>query len=137
MIGLWRANLALRAIRQLSVFVIRAATQLGLAVLGLLELGISPTALEPMLIPCCDDAQSMEKVVRVEDMVVDTAVQAVVDMGEVEVEDVRMDTVEVRRGSRPDSSSSLPLQRESSRSNNGQITLFYTYGPSVFWIFAI
>ncbi|KAG5393623.1 hypothetical protein IGI04_023586 [Brassica rapa subsp. trilocularis] len=31
----------------------RAATQLGLAVLGLLELGISPTALEPRLIPCC------------------------------------------------------------------------------------
>ncbi|KAG5407635.1 hypothetical protein IGI04_013754 [Brassica rapa subsp. trilocularis] len=32
----------------------RAATQLGLAVLGLLELGISPTALEPRLIPCCN-----------------------------------------------------------------------------------
>ncbi|KAF3548715.1 hypothetical protein DY000_02006231 [Brassica cretica] len=31
----------------------RAATQFGLAVLGLLELGISPTALEPRLIPCC------------------------------------------------------------------------------------
>ncbi|KAG5384599.1 hypothetical protein IGI04_036069 [Brassica rapa subsp. trilocularis] len=30
----------------------RAATQLGLAVLGLLELGISLTALEPRLIPC-------------------------------------------------------------------------------------
>ncbi|KAG5384929.1 hypothetical protein IGI04_036399, partial [Brassica rapa subsp. trilocularis] len=30
----------------------RAATQLGLAVLGLLELGISSTALEPRLIPC-------------------------------------------------------------------------------------
>ncbi|KAG5410970.1 hypothetical protein IGI04_007289 [Brassica rapa subsp. trilocularis] len=31
-----------------------SATQLGLAVLGLLELGISPTALEPRLIPCCN-----------------------------------------------------------------------------------
>ncbi|KAG5410762.1 hypothetical protein IGI04_007081, partial [Brassica rapa subsp. trilocularis] len=30
----------------------RAATQLGLAVLGSLELGISPAALEPRLIPC-------------------------------------------------------------------------------------
>ncbi|KAF3552366.1 hypothetical protein DY000_02008029 [Brassica cretica] len=49
---LFRENLALRAIRQLSVFIIRAATQLGLAVLGLLELGISPTAPEPRLTPC-------------------------------------------------------------------------------------
>ncbi|KAF3527248.1 hypothetical protein DY000_02039030 [Brassica cretica] len=49
---LFRANLALRAIRQLFVFGIRAATQLGLAVLGLLEIGISPTALEARLIPC-------------------------------------------------------------------------------------
>ncbi|KAF2560895.1 hypothetical protein F2Q70_00017193 [Brassica cretica] len=79
----------------------------------------------------------MEKMVGVEDVVVDTAVEAVVDMGEVVLEDVRIDTVEVRRGSRMESSSSLPLQRESSRSNNGQIILFYTYGPSVFWIFAI
>ncbi|KAG5374332.1 hypothetical protein IGI04_042340, partial [Brassica rapa subsp. trilocularis] len=31
-----------------------SATQLGLAVLGLLELGISPTALEHRLIPCCN-----------------------------------------------------------------------------------
>ncbi|KAG5397794.1 hypothetical protein IGI04_019608, partial [Brassica rapa subsp. trilocularis] len=31
-----------------------SATQLGLAVLGLLKLGISPTALEPRLIPCCN-----------------------------------------------------------------------------------
>ncbi|KAG5414648.1 hypothetical protein IGI04_002215 [Brassica rapa subsp. trilocularis] len=30
----------------------KPATQFGLAVLGLLELGISPTALEPRLIPC-------------------------------------------------------------------------------------
>ena len=67
----------------------------------------------------------------------DTAVEAVVDMGEVVLEDVRIDTVEVRSGSRMESSSSLPLQRESSRSNNGQIILFYTYCPSVFWIFAI
>ncbi|KAF3535793.1 hypothetical protein F2Q69_00022120 [Brassica cretica] len=79
----------------------------------------------------------MEKMVGVEDVVVDTAVEAVVDMGEVVLEDVRIDTVEVRRGSRMESSSSLPLQRESSRSNNGQIILFYTYSPSVFWIFAI
>ncbi|CAN7124084.1 unnamed protein product [Brassica rapa subsp. narinosa] len=62
--------------------------------------------------------------VGVEDVVVDTAVEAVVDMGEVVVEDVRMDTmemdtVEVRRGSRPESLSSLQLQRESSRRNNG------------------
>ncbi|KAF3586041.1 hypothetical protein F2Q69_00027243 [Brassica cretica] len=56
----------------------------------------------------------MEKVVRVEDVVVDTVVQAVVDMREVVVEDVRMDTVEVRCGSHPESSSSLPLQRKSS-----------------------
>ncbi|KAF3568020.1 hypothetical protein DY000_02014889 [Brassica cretica] len=48
-----RANLALRAIMQLPAIVIRAATQLGLAVFGLLELEISPTALEPRLIPCC------------------------------------------------------------------------------------
>ncbi|KAF3513884.1 hypothetical protein F2Q69_00007263 [Brassica cretica] len=48
---LFRENLALRAIRQLFVFVIRAATQLGLAVLGLLELRILPIALEPKLIP--------------------------------------------------------------------------------------
>uniref|UniRef100_A0A0D3AAN3 Uncharacterized protein n=1 Tax=Brassica oleracea var. oleracea TaxID=109376 RepID=A0A0D3AAN3_BRAOL len=77
----------------------------------------------------------MEKWVRVEDVIVDTAVEAVVDTKEIVVEDVKMvemDTVEVRRGSRLESSSSLPLQRESSRSNNGQITLFYTYGPSVF-----
>ncbi|KAF3513882.1 hypothetical protein F2Q69_00007265 [Brassica cretica] len=52
---LFRENLALRAIRELLVFVIRAATQLGLAVLGLLELRISPTALEPKLIPRCPD----------------------------------------------------------------------------------
>ncbi|KAG5397803.1 hypothetical protein IGI04_019617, partial [Brassica rapa subsp. trilocularis] len=31
-----------------------SATQLGLAVLGLIELGISPTALEPRLIHCCN-----------------------------------------------------------------------------------
>ena len=82
----------------------------------------------------------MEKVVGVKDMVVDTAVEAVVDMVEAVVEDVRvdteeMDTVEVRRGSRPESSSSLPWQSESSRNNNGQINLFYTYGPLFFWIF--
>ncbi|KAF3611733.1 hypothetical protein DY000_02047476 [Brassica cretica] len=40
-----RANLALRAIRHISVFVIRAATQLGYCRLRVLELGISPTAL--------------------------------------------------------------------------------------------
>ncbi|KAG5414736.1 hypothetical protein IGI04_002303 [Brassica rapa subsp. trilocularis] len=39
----------------------RAATQLGLAVLGLLELGISPTALEPRLIPCCNISGSSGK----------------------------------------------------------------------------
>ncbi|KAG2247145.1 hypothetical protein Bca52824_086773 [Brassica carinata] len=64
----------------------------------------------------------MEKWVRVEDVIVDTAVEAVVDTKEIVVEDVKMvemDTVEVRRGSRLESSSSLPLQRESSRSNNG------------------
>ncbi|KAL0690036.1 hypothetical protein Bca4012_089714 [Brassica carinata] len=63
----------------------------------------------------------MEKWVRVEDVIVDTAVEAVVDTKEIVVEDVKMvemDTVEVRRGSRLESSSSLPLQRESSRSNN-------------------
>ncbi|KAG5375547.1 hypothetical protein IGI04_040143 [Brassica rapa subsp. trilocularis] len=38
---------------QVSADKYRTATQLGLAVLGLLELGISPTALEPRLIPCC------------------------------------------------------------------------------------
>ncbi|KAF2549480.1 hypothetical protein F2Q70_00022997 [Brassica cretica] len=40
-----RANLALRAIRHIFVFVIRAATQLGYCRLRVLELGISPTAL--------------------------------------------------------------------------------------------
>ncbi|KAF3511992.1 hypothetical protein F2Q69_00007282 [Brassica cretica] len=40
-----RANLALRAIRHISVFVIRAATQLGYCRLRVLELGISPTTL--------------------------------------------------------------------------------------------
>ncbi|KAF3538288.1 hypothetical protein F2Q69_00022430 [Brassica cretica] len=42
-----RTNLALRAIRHISVFVIRAATQLGYCCLRALELGISPTALVP------------------------------------------------------------------------------------------
>ncbi|KAF3602658.1 hypothetical protein F2Q69_00038408 [Brassica cretica] len=41
----FRANLALRAIRHISVSVIRAATQLGYCRLRVLELGISPTAL--------------------------------------------------------------------------------------------
>ncbi|KAF3542352.1 hypothetical protein DY000_02005590 [Brassica cretica] len=40
-----RANLALGAIRHISVFVIRAATQLGYCRLRVLELGISPTVL--------------------------------------------------------------------------------------------
>ncbi|KAF2563917.1 hypothetical protein F2Q70_00017945 [Brassica cretica] len=40
-----RANLALRAIRHIFVFVIRAATQLGNCRLRVLELGISPTVL--------------------------------------------------------------------------------------------
>ncbi|KAF3534045.1 hypothetical protein DY000_02040755 [Brassica cretica] len=43
--GFFRANLALRAIRHISVFVIRAVTQLGYCRLRVLELGISPTAL--------------------------------------------------------------------------------------------
>ncbi|KAF2540497.1 hypothetical protein F2Q68_00030613 [Brassica cretica] len=46
MAGLFlRADLALRAIRHISVFVIRAATQLGYCHLRVLELGISPIAL--------------------------------------------------------------------------------------------
>ncbi|CAN6997384.1 unnamed protein product, partial [Brassica rapa subsp. trilocularis] len=62
-------------------------------------------------------AQSIEKVVGVEDVVVDTALETVVDMGEVVVEDVRKDTVEmytveVRRDSHLKSSSSLPLQKK-------------------------
>ena len=40
-----RENLALRAIRHISVLVIRAATQQGYCRLRALELGISPTAL--------------------------------------------------------------------------------------------
>ena len=59
----------------------------------------------------------MEKWVRVEDVIVDTAVEAVVDTKEIVVEDVKMvemDTVEVRCGSHPESSSSLLLQRKSS-----------------------
>ncbi|KAF2537954.1 hypothetical protein F2Q68_00020859 [Brassica cretica] len=40
-----KANLALRAIRHISAFVVRAATQLGYCRLRILELGISPTAL--------------------------------------------------------------------------------------------
>ncbi|KAG2312447.1 hypothetical protein Bca52824_024004 [Brassica carinata] len=42
---------------------------------------------------------------------------------------------EICCGSRPESSPLLLLQRESSRSNNGQVTLFYTYGPSVLDIY--
>ena len=57
-----RENLALRAIRQLSVFVIRAATQLGLAVLGLLELGISPTALVAKDLTCCSRSNANSEI---------------------------------------------------------------------------
>ncbi|KAL0854616.1 hypothetical protein Bca101_059768 [Brassica carinata] len=38
---------------------------------------------------------------------------------------------EICSGGRPESLPLLLLQRESSRSNNDQVTLFYTYGPPV------
>ncbi|KAF3537668.1 hypothetical protein F2Q69_00023357 [Brassica cretica] len=48
-----RENLALRAIRHISVFVIRVATQLGYCRLRVLELGISPTALVAQALTLC------------------------------------------------------------------------------------